>query len=101
MTEQKRPDYVDGSWHQIVFHSDLPDIEITRFATTIRGTFEAENMPEGCEARIHEADSGVQTVFLSPNASRLAAKHSTYAPLLESCYSPDNFAERRRMRIFD
>jgi hypothetical protein len=102
MNNKRQPDYVDGSWHLITFHSDLAETEVTHFANKLRGAFESSGMPSKCEARRHENSSnGIQTVFLSPTASRLTRDLPTYAPLLESCFSPSNFAELKLMRIFD
>lgn len=99
------PDYVAGCWHQIVFTSDVADVEVTHFAAAMKRAYESSGRPKNCEAYRHEGPNGVQSIFISPGASALAYGIPTYRPLLESIgmIKPieKNYPALNPMGIFD
>lgn len=96
----KNTDYIEGSWHMIAFHTDLAEREVEIFASKMQKAYENSGMPANCEARRHTDENGVQRIFLSPPASSIARQQAEYSHLLESCSSPSDFSQLKKMRIF-
>jgi hypothetical protein len=84
-------DYVPGSWHSLVFKSDLAEQETKNFAVALRKQWDDADMPKGCAVKRHNAPNGDVTILLSPRASELAAQIPYAKPLLESVSPPADF----------